>query len=51
MKRKQRFLVYTQYVFDGVIRCCSREQGGSTAESPSKLWVGYGWQHSQHFAR
>ena len=31
--------------------CGCREQGGSTAESPAKLWVGYGWKHSQHLTR
>ena len=48
--KKQRFLVYTEYVFDGVFDVVA-EQRRRTAESPAKLWIGYGWKYLQHFTR
>lgn len=51
MKKKQRFLVYTRYVFDGVFDVVAESKEEGTAESPARLWVGHGRKHSQHPAR
>ena len=49
--KKQRFLIYTEYVFDGVFDVVAESKEEARQKVLQNCGQGMGWKHPQHFAR